>query len=249
MGKKIISLWSTPRSRSTAFMWMMMQRGDLVVIQEPFGRSAYYSEERIFDRAIDVEPKSEYNYQNVLENLRSKAEKSQLFIKDFAYYFPHIVDDEFLQNFHHTFLIRDPAQALPSYYHKMPTLEFKECGYKELFELFQKVVEMTGKIPVVINANDLVTHPVAVVHQYCLHVNLPFIPEALEWKTPGNSNEIGWWDDKSWNDDLRVSTVFQSKEKPYLKIHESEKLQSLYDLCVPYYEKLKKHCLDLEISS
>jgi hypothetical protein len=165
MADKIIAFWSIPRSRSTAFMWMIMQRGDFVVIQEPFGRSAYYSEERIFERVTEIEPKAEYNYQNVLHDLQSKSQKSRLFIKDFPYYFPQIVNDEFLQSFQHTFLIRDPAQALPSYYHKMPDLDFKECGYKELFELFQKVVEKTGEIPVVINADDLVKEPIDTLAQ------------------------------------------------------------------------------------
>ncbi|MGK7901251.1 MAG: hypothetical protein AB4352_07535 [Hormoscilla sp.] len=44
--------------------------------------------------------------------------------KDFAYYFIQIVNDEFIDYFQHTFLIRDPAQMLPSYYYKMPDLDF-----------------------------------------------------------------------------------------------------------------------------
>ena len=156
MNKKIIALWSTPRSRSTAFMWMMMQRGDFLVLQEPFGRSAYYSEERIFERATDITPTAKYNYQNVWQYLQLQAQTSQLFIKDFPYYFLHMVNDEFLGYFQHTFLIRDPAQMLPSHYYKIPDLSFEECGYKQLLELFKKVVENTGKIPVVINADDLV---------------------------------------------------------------------------------------------
>jgi hypothetical protein len=245
MNKKIIALWSTPRSRSTAFMWMMKQRGDFLVLQEPFGRSAYYSEERIFNRAADITPKAEYNYQNVLQDLQLKAQKSQVFLKDFPYYFLQIVNDEFLGYFQHTFLIRDPAQMLPSYYHKMPDLDFEECGYKELFELFQKVVKNTGKIPVVLNADDLVEQPTDIVQEYCSRIGIPFLPEALKWNPPGNSDEIGWWDNRSWNDDLRVSENFQQTEKSYLKIQENPKLLSLYNLCLPYYEQLNKHRLQV----
>jgi len=243
---KIIALWSTPRSRSTAFMWMIKKRGDFEVMQEPFGRSAYYSEERIFNRTSEITPKAKYNYKNVLQNLRQKAQKARLFIKDFPYYLPHIVNDEFLANFQHTFLIRHPAQMLPSYYHKMPDLSFKECGYKELYELLEKVIENTGKIPVVINADDLVAQPATIIQAYCSKINIPFIPESLHWEPPRDSKEIGWWDDRSWNDDLRVSKSFQAIEKPhYLKIHENSRLQSLYDLCMPYYQELNKYCLHL----
>jgi hypothetical protein len=229
MNKKIIALWSTPRSRSTAFMWMMMQRGDFLVLQEPFGRSAYYSEERIFDRATDITPTAEYNYQNVWQYLQLQAQKSQLFIKDFPYYFLHIVNDEFLGYFQHTFLIRDPAQMLPSYCYKIPDLSFEECGYKQLLELFKKVVENTGEIPVVINADDLVEHTAVIVQVYCSKIGIPFIPEALKWNPPGNSDEIGWYGDRSWNDELRVSEEFQNTETSnYLKIHEDKKLLSLF---------------------
>ena len=83
MNQKIIALWSIPRFIYTIFLWMMRQRGDFFVLQEPFGRSAYYSEERIFDRAADITLKAEYNYQNVLQSLRLRSQKSRLFIKDF----------------------------------------------------------------------------------------------------------------------------------------------------------------------
>jgi hypothetical protein len=55
---KILSLWSAPRSRSTAFMWMMKNRGDFEVFLEPFGNSAYYSGESILALKTDVKIES-----------------------------------------------------------------------------------------------------------------------------------------------------------------------------------------------
>ena len=243
MNKKIIALWSTPRSRSTAFMWMIKQRGDFLVLQEPFGRSAYYSEERIFNRDSDIERKAEYNYQNVWQELKIKAENNRLFIKDFAYYFMPIVDAEFIDSFQHTFLIRDPAQMLPSYYYKMPDLTFEECGYKELYELFNKVVERTGEIPPVINSDDLLKNGVNTIKMYCSRIGIPFISEALKWNPPGNSDEIGWWGDRSWNEDLRISYGFQDSNKSYLSIDENEHLKYLYSLSMPYYEGINQYRL------
>ena len=244
--KKITALWATPRSRSTAFMWMMHQRGDFYVMQEPFGRAAYYSEERIFARAAEVSPKPEYNYQNVLHTLKQHAQEGPLFIKDFPLYFLHIVDENFLTTFTHTFLIRDPAQMLPSYYHKMPDLAFAECGYQELHGLFDKVVQHTGAIPPVINAEDLVLNPTEILQVYCAKLGLPFRPAALHWEPPGNADEIGWWDDRSWNDDLRRSKGFQETPQTYLQIHESPSLRALYEQCLPYYEELNRHRLQVK---
>ncbi|MDJ0556621.1 MAG: sulfotransferase family protein [Microcoleaceae cyanobacterium MO_207.B10] len=243
MDQKIIALWSTPRSRSTAFMWMVKQRGDFLALHEPFGASAYYSEERIFNRFPDITPQAEYNYQNVLQDLKVKSQNNRLFIKDFPCYFIQIVNNEFIDYFQHTFLIRNPAQMLPSYYYKMPDLNFEECGYKQLFELFNKVIERTGKIPVVINADDLVENTIDIVQEYCSRIGIPFIPEVLNWNSPSNTNEISWWDNGSWLEDLRISCGFQKTEKSYLKIHQDQKLLSLYNLCMPYYEKLNQHRL------
>ena len=47
---KIIALWSTPRSTSTAFEWMMRQRGDLYCMHEPFGEAWYQGEEPLCPR-------------------------------------------------------------------------------------------------------------------------------------------------------------------------------------------------------
>ena len=38
---KIVALWAVPRSTSTAFEWMMRQRGDIDCLHEPFGEAWY----------------------------------------------------------------------------------------------------------------------------------------------------------------------------------------------------------------
>lgn len=223
---------------------MMKQRGDFVVLQEPFEKSAYCSEERISRRLPHFPPQPEYNYQTVLRNLLVVAENERLFVKDHAYYITHIVDDRFLSYFQSTFLIRDPSQMLPSYFYKWPDLRIEDTGYKNLYQLFEKVADFSGQIPVLIDADDLVRHPVATIQIYCKRVGIPFIPEALHWKPPGASEAIGWWDGGSWHNHLRTSRGFQEQTNPpYLNVNEHDELKRLYDLCLPYYEKLYAHRL------
>ena len=228
---------------------MMSRRGDFYVVQELFSRAAYYSEERIFDRVALIPAKAEYNYRNVLRSLKLQSKENRVFIKDFPYSFMHIIDDEFIASFDHTFLIRDPAQMLPSYYHQMPDLDIDECGYKEMFELFQKVLDTTGEIPAVVNADDLVENPVGAVRAYCSRIGIPFIPEALNWKPPGDSDQIKWWGKGNWYEDFFVTRGFQVTENTYLKINESGRLRSLYDLCMPYYDNINRHRLYVETQS
>lgn len=237
---KILSLWTTPRSRSTAFMWMMRNRGDFNVLVEPFGKSAYFSEERIFYIKLDSPLKAEYNYQVVLEDIKSTAKEGKLFLKDFPFYFIHIVDNRFLSLFEHTFLIRDPARMLPSYFHKWPQLTFEETGYQQLYEFFERVVSKEGKIPPLIDADDLVKAPASTVKAYCKSVGIPFIAEALSWEAPKEKiKTTSWWDGGSWRDRASLTTGFSEQINPnYLSVNDSDRLKHLYELCLPYYEKL-----------
>ena len=52
---RIIALWAVPRSTSTAFEWMMRQRGDLDCLHEPFGEAWYQGEDPLWPRFRDGE--------------------------------------------------------------------------------------------------------------------------------------------------------------------------------------------------
>ncbi|WP_318698697.1 MULTISPECIES: hypothetical protein [unclassified Roseofilum] len=72
--KKILALWALPRSTSTAFERMMQQRGDFLVLDEPFGLYFHYSEERKSDRDPEVAMNSAYNFQPLLQHLTWEKE-------------------------------------------------------------------------------------------------------------------------------------------------------------------------------
>src|SRR5215204_6256403 len=82
---KPIALWCVPRSLSTAFERVFVERDDFEVLHEPFSASYYYSEERLSDRYRDEEPKAHYNYENVLKDVLKPSDK-RVFLKDMAYH-------------------------------------------------------------------------------------------------------------------------------------------------------------------
>ena len=51
-----LTLWATPRSTSTAFEWMMRERGDFTCFHEPFNEAYYYGADRRSQRDADVAP-------------------------------------------------------------------------------------------------------------------------------------------------------------------------------------------------
>ena len=248
---KIIACWGIPRSRSTAFRWMMQNRGDFETLHEPFCKSAYFSEDRFFNRYMHYEPESQYNYKAVLQNLLTIAKEKAIWMKDFAHYVMPIVDTQFLSYFQHSFLIRHPEQMLPSIFHGWPDVTKEELGYKELYDLFESVCDFMGEIPPIIDADDLVQAPIATVEAYCHALRIPFISTALNWEKPKTTQHLSTWNDGgSWQKNLSNSTGFKKqKNHAYKKIEEDERLQELYEYCIPFYEKLYAHRLRCTLTS
>ena len=141
---KILVLWSHMRARSTAFTRMMTERGDFFVMNEPFARYYYFSDERVSHRRSDVEQQPKYRFDTILKGLLQKSETQALFIGEHAYYVTPRADSDFISLFQNTFLIRNPAQSLPSLYDKMPDFTLQETGYKESHQLFELVKATEG---------------------------------------------------------------------------------------------------------
>lgn len=240
--EKPLVLWATLRSTSTAFEWMIAERGDFDIIHEPFGRSYYFSIERRSNRYSDIEFQSESNYANILSMIQKKNRSKRVFLKDMAFYVSHILSDDFLQGFEHTFLIRHPSKVLPSLFDKWQDFTFEEAGYQSLHELFQKVKDLSLQPPAIIDSYDLLRNPSGIVNAYCQRVNIPFIAEALQWNT--NSRKERYWDGDMWHSQVEQSRGFEMQEsKNYVRVCDNQYLSKMYDECLPFYQKLYDHRL------
>ncbi len=56
----MLVLWATPRTVSTAFERMIIERGDHLVLDEPWSRAYYFGPERHSDRFELTFPESTY---------------------------------------------------------------------------------------------------------------------------------------------------------------------------------------------
>lgn len=90
---KPVALWAVPRSISTAFERVFVERDDFEVLHEPFS-AYYYGEDRLSDRYADVEPQAENNYERVLANILEPRE-SRVFVKDMAYHAKGVISSGF----------------------------------------------------------------------------------------------------------------------------------------------------------
>jgi len=96
-GYPIYFLWATPRSTSTAFEWMMRQRGDLSCFHEPFGMAWYQGPDA---RAPRPAPKDRLRpnatFENIWQDIQQAAEHKPVFVKDMHYHTDHLWTDSFL---------------------------------------------------------------------------------------------------------------------------------------------------------
>ena len=238
--EKILALWAVPRSTSTAFEWMMRQRGDFHCLHEPYGEAWYQGEEPLWPRATAHSLRTPgLTLSGVTEKLRALGSTGAVFIKDFPHYIHSICDDDLLSLFRHSFLIRDPAKSIPSMYDKWPDFHEKETGFAEQRALFDRLADRHGAPPPVLDSDDLLADPEKMVGRWCAAVGIAHLPEALHW-APGARDEVSWWDRGSFHANLRDSDGLKPQKRRYIEMdHAPARVRNIYETCLPHYTHLR----------
>ena len=236
---KILALWAVPRSTSTAFEWMMRQRGDMTCFHEPFGEAWYQGEQPLWPRVTaDSLRTPGLTLHRVIDTLRAAAARGAVFTKDFPLYIDHLWDDDLLNMFTHSFLIRDPARTLMSMFARWPDFHIKEVGFAEQRALFDRLCAHDGRPPPVIDSDDLLADPQRVVAAWCRAVRIPFLSAAMRWQ-PGARDAVSWWDGGSFHANLRDSDGLKPQPRRYADIAAAPPwVQAVYRQVLPHYQHL-----------
>ncbi|MDJ0955378.1 MAG: hypothetical protein QNI91_00890 [Arenicellales bacterium] len=241
---RILVLWATPRSTSTAFEWMMRMRGDMTCFHEPFGEWWYQGEGAPWPRIKSDSPRIPgLTFESVWRKLKDAASRGKVFSKDFPHYIEQHWTDDFLSHFTHSFLIRDPAKVATSMYKHWPDFVLKEIAILEQRTLFDRLAEQFGEPPPLIDSDDLLEHPDQIVKKWCESVGIPFIAEALRWE-PGQRNEVSWYDGGSWHGNLRESDGLKPQKRNYIDISNApDRVKEIYELVLPHYLHMHQYRL------
>lgn len=232
-GEKPIALWAVPRSVSTAFERIFVERDDFEVFHEPFSIPYYYGEERKSGRFADEEPQENQRYEDVMRGILAPCEK-RVFIKDMAYCVDGLMGEEFVSNFSNTFLIREPSQVIASLAKIWPDFTLEETGYEHLHRMYGYAVE-NGDDPIVVDAHDFSRETDAVVAAYCRKLGVPFESDALTWE----EREVPEWERwDEWHEDARKSTEIE--EIPDEEVPLPPRHREAYEFCLPYYEEMRE---------
>lgn len=241
--EKIIALWTHPRSISTAFERVMMERGDFNILHEPFSYLYYVKGTDATISQQYVDPNHPTEYRDICEHIVTAATGSGVFFKDMcAHCDNHLIeDDAFLSGITNTFLIRDPAKAIASYYAMNPDVTQAEVGLEQLARVFERVRTLLGETPIVVDADDLEDDPDGIINAYCHELGIPFLQEAMSWKVE-HKKEWDIW--KDWHSDAAVSTgIVKNMETFEHTVENNGHLRRYYDTLLPYYQKMSAHKL------
>lgn len=224
----------------------MRQRGDLECFHEPFGEVWYQGDQPQWPRfGSDSVRTPGLTYESRWLELTTAAQRGPVFIKDFPHYLEAFWTDDFLEHFTHSFLIRDPLKTLLSMYSKWPDFHFKETGFPEQRQLFDRLWAETGEPPPVIDSDDLLQRPAEVVEGWCEAVGIPYIREALRWE-PGPRDEVSWWDGGAFHANLRNSDGLKPQPRRDVALEDvPERVQQVYEIIRPHYEAMRAHRLSL----
>jgi sulfate adenylyltransferase len=233
---KPVALWAVPRSISTAFERVFVERDDFEVLHEPFSASYYYGEDRPSDRFADAAPKPEYSYERVVEDV-FRPRGQRVFLKDMAYHAKRLLSPGFASQFVNTFIVRDPKYVLVSLYKMWPDFTLEETGYEDLYRLFRYATD-AGEDVAVVDAMTFSENPAGVLAAYCEHLEVPFTAGSLTWE----SGEVSEWDNwEGWHEDAESSTGIEPAER--LDPELPGELEAAYEHCLPYYYELAAHAI------
>ena len=212
----------------------------------PAGRRG---EDRRHDRYFQADPALQVTAGLTIDSVHDKltglANSQAVFVKDFAYSIMHIADNDFLDAFTHTFLIRDPEKVLTSMHSRWPDVTLPEIGFAELHTLFKRVADRTGKAPLVIDSDELLRSAETGMQAYCQAVGIPFLTEALSWE---KSSQNPTWntDEHGFHDALKNSTGLQAQKRDYPPLESSDDMLRLYQASKPHYDALFAQRLVIE---
>ncbi|HET7202004.1 MAG TPA: hypothetical protein VFI92_01430 [Steroidobacteraceae bacterium] len=240
-----LAMWSGPRNISTAFMRAWGNREDTVVVDEPF-YAHYLDVTGIGHPGRDeILAHHERDWRRVVDSLLGPVPSGVriLYQKQMSHHLLPDIGREWLDAVTHAFLIRDPRPMIASLGGKLGSFDLPATGLPQQVEIFEHVLDRTGRAPPVLDSADLLRDPDGMLRKLCSALEVPFCDRMLWWP-PGRRPTDGIWA-KYWYERVEASTGFE----PAGSLDDAgerdlpPRLVAIEARCRPLYEKLRAHRL------
>ena len=234
-----IAMWSGPRNLSTAMMRSFGSRRDTFVSDEPFYGCFLKTTGADHPMRQETIASMDCDWRSVMQTLRGDPPDGSpiWYQKHMWHHMAGPVGYDDFTGFTHAFLIREPGRMIASYLRKRDTAAFEDLGLERQAEFFEREADRLGHAPPVIDSNDVLTNPEAVLSKLCDALDIPWDPAMLHWR-PGRRGTDGVWA-AHWYNAVEKSTGFGPSETERVEL--PGEAQRLADRCRPYYELLAAH--------
>ena len=231
-----IAMWSGPRNISTALLRAWENRDDTVVVDEPLYAHYLATTGRDHPGRDEVMASQSTDWRVVAEQLRAPlpAGITISYAKHMAHHLLPSIGRDWLDDFTHAFLIRDPREMLASLARVLPDPALADTGLEQQVEIFESCLASRATDPLVIDARDVLLAPQPMLRALCDRLGVAFSPKMLSWPA-GPRNTDGVWA-RWWYDAVVASTGFAPYRPPAEDFPPS--LRPLLEQCMPYYERL-----------
>jgi len=242
-----IAMWSGPRNISTAMMRAFENRPDAAVWDEPF--YAHYLQETGLAHPLAAEIVAAYDsdWQAVVARLTGPVPdgRAVFYQKHMTHHMLDHIGLDWLDQVANCFLIRRPQRVLASYAAKRAEVSLDDLGFAQQQRLFDEVVRRTGRIPPVLDADDVLADPAGMLRQLCTAVGIGFDERMLSWPA-GRRDSDGLWA-SHWYAAVERSTGFMPPPAEQRPVPAG--LAGIVEAAQPCYDALYRHRLPLPASA
>lgn len=236
---RIIAMWSGPRNISTALMRSWGQRSDTFVCDEPL--YAHYLVATGLDHPgrDEVIASQDSDWRRVVDALTGEIPggRKVFYQKHMAHHLLPDIGRDWLSKVTSAFLIRSPDEMLTSLLRVTPGAGLDDTGLPQQWELFERQRAITGAVPPVVDARDVLENPRGMLTALCGALGLPFDEAMLSWPA-GRRDTDGVWA-KHWYAAVEKSTGFAPYRQRDIDI--PSRLGGVLDECRRIYDRLYEH--------
>ena len=237
----VIAMWSGPRNISTAMMYSFASRPGAMVWDEPFYAHYLAATGISHPMGDEVIAAGETAYDAVVEKCLAPlpAGIGLHYQKHMTHHMLPGQDWRWCLKATNAFLVRAPERVLASYAAKREEVALADIGFERQLDLFKLVSDHLGKAPPVVDCEDILANPRAVLEKLCQACGVSFDAAMLSWPA-GPKPFDGVWA-PHWYNAVWKSAGFGDPKTFYPRL--DARLQKIADAARPLYEALATHRL------
>ena len=236
-----IAMWSGPRNISTAMMRSFENRGDSAVSDEPF-YSAYLTktglQHPMRDAVIASQPSDARDVARQVLGPVPGA-KAVWYQKHMSHHMLAGFPLDWIDQVTNAFLIRAPEAVLASYSVRRADFTLEEIGLPQQVEIFDRTAQRMGKAPPVIESNDVLADPRAILSALCAACGIAFTDKMLTWPAGKRASDGVWA--PAWYDKVEPSTGFGPARKEVTFEALPDNLKQIAEAARPLYARLARY--------